>query len=103
MITTAIAIVAVLLTAGALTARRRIGGHESKGSRSEAADPEAFDRQLDSLNQQQVKAKGELTHVKEAAGTDDYSEARRQFDATIGEMEDGIAQARKQLRGSGSQ
>ena len=29
-------------------------------------------------------------------------EARKQFDTTIGEMEDGIAQARKQLHGSGS-
>jgi gas vesicle protein len=76
---------------------------ELKSRRSEAGDPEAFDRQLDSLNQQQAKAEGELTRVKEAAGTDDYSEARRQFDATIGEMEDGVAQARKQLRGTGSQ
>ena len=76
---------------------------ELKSRRSAAADPEAFDRQLDTLSQQQAKAEGELTRVKEAAGTDDYSEARKQFDTTIGEMEDGIAQARKQLHGSGSQ
>ena len=76
---------------------------ELKSRRSEAADPEAFDRQLDTLSQQQAKAQGELTRVKEAAGTDDYSEARKQFDTTIGEIEDGIAQARKQLHGSGSQ
>jgi gas vesicle protein len=75
---------------------------ELKSRRSEAADPEAFDRQLDTLSQQRAKAEGELTRVKEAAGTDDYSEARKQFDTTIGEMEDGIAQARKQLHGSGS-
>ena len=74
-----------------------------KSRRSEAADPEAFDRQLDTLTQQQARAQGELTRVKEAAGTDDYSEARNQFDTTIGEMEEGIAQARKQLHGSGSQ
>ena len=76
---------------------------ELKSRRSEAADPEAFDRQLDTLSQRQAEAEGELTRVKEAAGTDDYSEARKQFDTTIGEMEDGIAQARKQLHGSGSQ
>jgi gas vesicle protein len=76
---------------------------ELKNRRSEVADPEAFDRQLDTLSQQQAKAEGELTRVKEAAGTDAYSEARKQFNTTIGEMEDGIAQARKQLRGSSSQ
>jgi len=71
---------------------------ELKSRRSEAADPEAFDRQLDSLNQQQATAEGELTRVKEAVGTEDYSEARKQFDSTIGDMEDDVAQARKQLR-----
>ena len=71
---------------------------ELKSRRSEAADPEAFDRQLDTLSQQQATAEGELTRVKEAAGTEDYSAARKQFDTTIDEMEDGIAQARKQLR-----
>ena len=76
---------------------------ELKSRRLEAADPEAFDRQLETLSQQQAKAEGELTRVKEAAATEDYSDARKQFDTTIGEMEDGIAQARKQLRGSGSQ
>lgn len=76
---------------------------ELKSRRSAAADPEAFDRELDTLSQQQAKAEGELTRVKEASGTDDYPEARKQFDTTIGEMEDGIAQARKQLHGSGSQ
>jgi hypothetical protein len=71
---------------------------ELKSRRSEAIDPEAFDRQLDTLSQQQAKAQGELTRVKEAGGTDDYSEARKQFDTTIGDMEDRVAQARKQLR-----
>jgi len=71
---------------------------ELKSRRSEAADPEAFDRQLDTLSQQQATAEGELTRVKEAVGTEDYSAVRKQFDTTIGEMEDGIAQARKQLR-----
>lgn len=70
---------------------------ELKDRRSEANDPEAFDRRLDTLNQQQTTAEGELTRVKEGAGTEDYSEARKQFDSTIGDMEDGIAQARKQL------
>lgn len=70
---------------------------ELKDRRSEANDPEAFDRRLDTLNQQQATAEGELTRVKEGAGTEDYSEARKQFDSTIGDMEDGIAQARKQL------
>jgi len=37
--------------------------------------------------------------VKEATGTKDYTEARKQFDKTINEMEDGLAQARKQLSG----
>ena len=71
---------------------------ELKTRRSEAADPEAFDRQLDTLSQQQATAEGELTRVKEAVGTEDYSVARKQFDTTIDEMEDGIAQAQKQLR-----
>jgi hypothetical protein len=71
---------------------------ELKSRQSEAADPEAFDRQLDTLSQQQTTAEGELARVKETAGTEDYSAARKQFDTTIGEMEDGIAQARKQLR-----
>ena len=43
---------------------------ELKSRRSEAADPDAFDRQLDTLTQQQAKAQGELTRVKEAAGTE---------------------------------
>jgi len=71
---------------------------ELKSRRSAAADPEAFDRQLDTLNQQQATAEGELTRVKAGAGTEDYSEARKQFDSTIGDMEGGVAQARKQLR-----
>jgi hypothetical protein len=72
---------------------------ELKSRRSEAADPEAFDKQLDTLSQQQATAEKQLTRVKEAKGTEDYSEARKKFDTTIDEMEDGIAQARKQLRG----
>ena len=71
---------------------------ELKSRPSEAADPEAFDRELDTLSQQQTTAEAELARVKETAGTEDYSAARKQFDTTIGEMEDGIAQARKQLR-----
>ena len=72
---------------------------ELKSRRSEATDPEAFDRQVDKLNQQQATAEGELTRVKAAAGTEDYSEARKHFDSTIGDMEDGVAHARKQLGG----
>jgi hypothetical protein len=72
-----------------------------KNRRSEAADPEAFDRQLDTLNQQQAKAKEQLTTMRRATSEKDYSEARKQFDTTIGEMEEGVAQAQKQLRGSG--
>ena len=71
---------------------------ELKSRRSEAADSEAFDKQLDTLSGQQAKAEEELSRVK-AAGTEDYSEARKQFDSTIGDMEDGIAHARKQLGG----
>jgi hypothetical protein len=71
---------------------------ELKSRRSESADPQGFDRQLDTLSRQQTTAEGELARVKETAGTEDYSTARKQFDTTIGEMEDGIAQARKQLR-----
>ena len=71
-----------------------------KTRRSEAPDPEAFDRQLDTLNQQQATAKDQLATMKAASNSKDYSEARKQFDTTIGEMEDGVAQARKQLRGS---
>jgi hypothetical protein len=72
---------------------------ELRSRRSEAADPEAFDRQLDTLRKQQATAEDQLARVKSTAGTEDYSEARKQFDTTIDEMEDGIAQARKQLRG----
>jgi len=72
---------------------------ELKGRRSEAADPQAFESQLDTLSQQQATAENQLAKLKKTAGTQDYAEARKQFDKTIGEMEDGIAQARKQLRG----
>jgi trehalose-6-phosphate synthase len=72
---------------------------ELKSRRSEAADPEAFDKQLDTLSQQQVTAQDQLAKMKSTTGTDDYSEARKQFDTTIDAIEDGIAQARKQLRG----
>ncbi len=70
-----------------------------RSRRSEATDPEAFDRQLDTLSQQHATAKEELARVKEAAGTKDYTAARKQFDTTIDKLEDGIAQARKQLGG----
>jgi hypothetical protein len=69
-----------------------------KARKSEASDPQAFDRQLDTLTQQETAAKGELANMKKNASEKDYSEARKRFDATIGEMEDGVAQARKQLR-----
>jgi len=72
---------------------------ELKGRKSEAADPQAFESQLDALSQQQATAENQLAKLKKTAGTQDYAEARKQFDKTIGEMEDGIAQARKQLRG----
>lgn len=72
---------------------------ELKGRQSEAADPQTFDKQLDTLSAQQASAEEELSRVKEAAGTEDYSEARKQFDTTINEMEDGVVQARKQLGG----
>ena len=72
---------------------------ELKSRQSEAADPQTFDKQLDTLSAQQATAEEELSRVKEAAGTEDYSEARKQFDTTINEMEDGVAQARKQLGG----
>jgi hypothetical protein len=72
-----------------------------KSHRSEAADPDAFDRQLDTLGQQQATAKEQLATMRKATSTKDYSEARKQFDSTIGDMEDGVAQARKQLRSSG--
>jgi hypothetical protein len=38
--------------------------------------------------------------MRKATSDQDYSEARKQFDTAIGEMEDGVAQARKQLRTS---
>jgi hypothetical protein len=69
-----------------------------KSRRSEATDPEAFDRQLDTLNQQQTTAKEQLATMRRATSEKDYSEARKQFDTMIGEMEDGVTQARKQLR-----
>ncbi len=72
---------------------------ELKGRKSEAADPQAFESQLDTLSQQRATAENQLAKLKKTAGTQDYAEARKQFDKTIGEMEDGIAQARKQLRG----
>jgi hypothetical protein len=72
-----------------------------KSRRSEATDPDAFDRQLDTLGQQQATAKEQLATMRKASSEKDYSEARKQFDTTIGDMEDGVAQARKQLRTSG--
>jgi arylsulfatase A-like enzyme len=69
-----------------------------KARKSEASDPQSFDRQLDTLTQQEAAAKGELANMKKTASEKDYSEARKRFDATIREMEDGVAQARKQLR-----
>ena len=70
-----------------------------KGRRSEATDPQAFDSQLDTLTQQQATAKEQLATMKKATNAKDYDDAHKQFDKTIGEMEDGVAQARKQLRG----
>ena len=71
-----------------------------KTRKSEAADPAAFDRQLETLSQQQATAKEQLDTMRKATSDQDYSEARKQFDTAIGEMEDGVAQARKQLHTS---
>jgi len=72
---------------------------ELKNRKSEAADPQAFESQLDTLSQQHATAKEEFAKLKKTAGTKDYANARTEFDKTIDEMEDGLAQARKQLRG----
>ena len=73
---------------------------ELKNRKSEAADPQAFESQLDTLSQQHATAKEEFAKLKKTAtGTKDYADARKEFDKTIGEMEDGLAQARKQLHG----
>jgi G3E family GTPase len=72
---------------------------ELKNRKSEAADPQAFESQLDTLSQQHATAKEELAKLKKTDGTKDYAEARKQFDTTIDKLEDGIAQARKQLGG----
>ena len=73
---------------------------ELKNRKSEAADPQAFESQLDTLSQQHATAKEEFAKLKKTtAGTNDYADARKEFDKTIDEMEDGLAQARKQLRG----
>ncbi len=72
---------------------------ELKNRKSEAADPQAFESQLDTLSQQHATAKEEFTKLKKTAGTKEYSDARKEFDKTIGEIEDGLAQARKQLHG----
>jgi hypothetical protein len=52
------------------------------------------------LSQQQATAKEQLDTMRKATSDQDYSEAHKQFDTAIGEMEDGVAQARKQLRTS---
>jgi hypothetical protein len=71
-----------------------------KNRKSEAADPQAFESQLDTLSQQHATAKEEFAKLKKTtAGTKDYTDARKEFDKTIGELEDGLAQARKQLHG----
>jgi hypothetical protein len=70
-----------------------------KSRRSEATDPQTFDSQIDTLTQQQATAKEQLATMKEVTNAKDYDDARKQFDKTIGEMEDGVAKARKQLRG----
>jgi hypothetical protein len=72
---------------------------ELKNRKSEAADPQAFESQLDTLSQQHATAKEEFVKLKKTAGTKDYADARKEFDKTIDELEDGLAQARKQLRG----
>ena len=72
---------------------------ELKNRKSEAADPQAFESQLDTLSQQHATAKEEFAKLKKTAGTKDYADARKEFDKTIGELEDGLAQARKQLHG----
>ena len=72
---------------------------ELKNRKSEAADPQAFESQLDTLSQQHATAKEELAKLKKTAGTKDYADARKEFDTTIDKLEEGIAQARKQLGG----
>ena len=72
---------------------------ELKNRKSEAADQQAFESQLDTLSQEHATAKEEFAKLKKTAGTKDYADARKEFDKTIDEMEDGLAQARKQLRG----
>ena len=72
---------------------------ELKNRKSEAADPQAFESQLDTLSQQHATAEEEFAKLKKTAGTKDYADARKEFDKTIGEIEDGLAQARKQLHG----
>jgi hypothetical protein len=72
---------------------------ELKSRKSEATDPNAFASQLDTLSQQQATAKEELARMKKTTDEKDYADARKRFDKTIDEMEDGVAQARKKLRG----
>ena len=72
---------------------------ELKNRKSEAADQQAFESQLDTLSQEHATAKEEFAKLKKTAGTKDYADARKEFDKMIDEMEDGLAQARKQLRG----
>ena len=72
---------------------------ELKNRKSEAADPRAFESQLDTLSHQRATAKEEFAKLKKTVGTKDYADARKEFDKTIDELEDGLAQARKQLRG----
>ena len=72
---------------------------ELKNRRSEASDPQAFDSQLDTLTQQHATAERELSRLENARSKKNYTEAREQFNKTVEEIEEGLAQARKQLRG----
>lgn len=71
---------------------------ELRGRKAEAADPQVFESQLDTLSRQHATAKEELARLKTTTDAKDYAEARKQLDKTIGQMEDGLAEARKQLR-----
>jgi hypothetical protein len=50
------------------------------------------------MSQQHATAK-RSSPFKTTAGTKDYADARKEFDKTINEMEDGLAQARNNCAG----
>jgi len=58
----------------------------------------SFESQLDTLSRQHAAAKEKLARLKTTNDAKDYAEACKQLNKTIGQMEDGLAEARKQLR-----